>query len=290
MRRACIDIGSNTTRLLVAECDGERLEAIHQEKVFTHVGRELAGEGTIAAAKIAEVAEGVAAQVRVSRELGAAQVHGVATAAIRRAGNGDALADAIEAACGLRVKVLSSAEEARLAFIGAARTLGHAPDGQLGVVDVGGGSSELVVGTAPDQVLWSTSFAVGSGDLAQGWLHSDPPSGSELNEARAWVRDTVAELDVPRPVEAVAVGGSALSLSRLAGPLLDSEAFTRLLALFAAERATDIGRRFAIEEERARLLPAGLLILQAASELFGASLQVARGGLREAVLLEAARG
>ncbi len=290
MRRACIDIGSNTTRLLVAECDGERLEAIHQEKVFTHVGRELVGDGTIAAAKIAEVADGVAAQVRVSRELGAVEVHGVATAAIRRAGNGDALAEAIEAACGLRVEVLSSAEEARLAFVGAARTLGHVPDGRLGVVDVGGGSSELVVGTAPDQVLWSTSFALGSGDLAEGWLHSDPPSGSELSEARARVRHTVAELDVPRPVEAVAVGGSALSLSRLAGPLLDAEAFTRLLALFAAERATDIGRRFAIDVERARLLPAGLLILQAVSELFGASLQVARGGLREAVLLEASRG
>lgn len=290
MRRACIDIGSNTTRLLVAECGGERLEAIHQEKVFTHVGRELVGDGTIAAAKIAEVADGVAAQARVSRELGAAEVHCVATAAIRRAGNGDALAEAIEAVCGVRVKVLSSAEEARLAFVGAARTLGHVPNGQLGVVDVGGGSSELVVGSAPDRVSWSTSFALGSGDLAEEWLHSDPPSGMELNEARARVRETVADLDVPRPVEAVAVGGSALSLSRLAGPLLDSEAFSRLLALFATERATDIGRRFAIDVERARLLPAGLLILQVASELFGASLQVARGGLREAVLLEASRG
>jgi exopolyphosphatase/guanosine-5'-triphosphate,3'-diphosphate pyrophosphatase len=289
VRRACIDIGSNTTRLLVAECDGERLHAIHQEKVFTHVGRELLGDGTITAAKIAEVAEGVAGQVRISRELGAVEVHGVATAAIRRAGNGDALADAIEAACGLRVEVLSSAEEARLAFVGAARTLGRVPNGQLGVVDVGGGSSELVVGTAPDQVSWSTSFALGSGDLAEGWLHSDPPSRAELHAARARVRDAVAGLEVPRPVEAVAVGGSAASLSRLVGPLLDSDAFVRLLGLFVAERAVDIGRRFGIDVERARLLPAGVLILQAASELFEASLQVARGGLREAVLLEASR-
>lgn len=289
MRRACIDIGSNTTRLLVAESDGERLETIHQEKVFTHIGRELVADGTIAAAKIADVADGVAAQVRVSRELGAVEIHGVATAAIRRAENGDALAEAIKSACGLRVKVLSDCEEARLAFVGAARTLGRVPASQLGVVDVGGGSSELVVGTAPDRVSWWTSFALGSCDLAEGWLHSDPPSAAELGAARERVLDAVAGVDVPRPAAAFAVGGSAASLGRVAGPLLDSEAFTRLLAVLAAERARDVGRRFGIEVERARLLPAGLLILQVASELFGASLRVARGGLREAVLLEACR-
>jgi exopolyphosphatase/guanosine-5'-triphosphate,3'-diphosphate pyrophosphatase len=86
------------------------------------------------------------------------------------------------------------------------------------------------------------------------------------------------------------VGGSATSLRRLAGPLLDSEAFARSLKLLAAERASDVSRRFALDVERVRLLPAGLLILQAASELFGAALLVARGGLREGVLLEATDG
>lgn len=290
VRRACIDIGSNTTRLLVAECDGTRLIAIHEERLFTHVGRGLLGDGTISPAKIAEVAAGVAEQVRLAGDLGAAQLYAVATAGIRRAGNGAALVHAINEACGTPVKVLTGEEEARLAFVGAARTLGHQPEGLLGVVDVGGGSSELVVGTAPDEVTWCASFPLGSGDLAEDCLRSDPPSEQELSDGRAQVVSALAGLEPPKPAEALAVGGSAASLFRLAGSRLDSEAFVRLLGLLATERASDVARRFAIDVQRVRLLPAGLLILQGASELFGAPLQVARGGLREGVLLEASRG
>jgi exopolyphosphatase/guanosine-5'-triphosphate,3'-diphosphate pyrophosphatase len=186
--------------------------------------------------------------------------------------------------------VLAAHEEARLAFVGAARTLGHLPDGELGVVDVGGGSSEVVVGTAPDQVRWSASFAVGSGDLADECLHSDPPSEAELSAARARVTRALAEFHAPHPAEAVAVGGSAASLRQLAGSVLDSDAFSRSLSLLASERAERIADRFGLDAERVRLLPAGLLILQAVSERLGAPLQIACGGLREGVLLEAARG
>jgi exopolyphosphatase / guanosine-5'-triphosphate,3'-diphosphate pyrophosphatase len=287
VRRACIDIGSNTTRLLVADCDGERLRQVRQERVFTQVRRGLLANQSIAPEKITEVVAVVVGQVCVARRLGCAEIHAVATAAIRRAANGEALVAAIRDSCGLEVAVLTEQEEARLAFVGAARTLGHVPDGELGVVDVGGGSSELVVGTAPDTVRWSTSFAVGSGDLADECLRSDPPSQAELRDARTRVAGALAGFDAPRPIEAVAVGGSAASLQRLAGPLLDSNAFRRSLALLATERRADIARRFGLDAERVRLLPAGLLILQGASELFGASLQIAHGGLREGVLMEA---
>jgi exopolyphosphatase/guanosine-5'-triphosphate,3'-diphosphate pyrophosphatase len=74
---------------------------------------------------------------------------------------------------------------------------------------------------------------------------------------------------------------------RLAGPLLDAEAFARALKLLAAEPRSEIARRFALDHERVRLLPAGLIVLQAASELFGAALEIGRGGIREGVLLEA---
>jgi exopolyphosphatase/guanosine-5'-triphosphate,3'-diphosphate pyrophosphatase len=86
------------------------------------------------------------------------------------------------------------------------------------------------------------------------------------------------------------VGGSATSLRRLAGPLLDGEAFRQSLKLLCSERAVDVARRFALDLERVRLMPAGLLILQAASERFGAALLVGRGGLREGILLEAEGG
>jgi exopolyphosphatase/guanosine-5'-triphosphate,3'-diphosphate pyrophosphatase len=286
-RRACIDVGSNTTRLLVAQCDGGQLREVHQERSFTRIGRSRGSDGAITEEKIAEVVEVVAAQLATARELGASSVHAVATAAIREAANGISLVEAIHEQCGLDVTILSGKEEARLAFVGAARTLGHVPGGALGVVDVGGGSSELVVGTFPDNVSWCTSFRVGSGDLTEGWLRSDPPSPLELRQARAHIAAALRGIDVPRPTEAVAVGGSAASLQRLAGPVLNAESFARSLGLLTSARASDIARRFALDIERVRLLCAGLLILQAASELFGGSLQIARGGVREGVLLEA---
>ncbi|MBV9466106.1 MAG: hypothetical protein JO169_08320 [Solirubrobacterales bacterium] len=288
MRRACIDIGSNTTRLLVAECDGGELIEVHQQRAFTRLGRSLRNDRRIDQDKIDELVGVVREQLRTAGELGVADVTGVATAAIRSAANGAELVAAIRRACGLTVRILSGDEEARLAFAGAARTLGRVPAGELGVVDVGGGSSELVVGTAPDRVRWCTSVAVGSGDLADSCLRSDPPSAAELSHAREQIARSLDGLEVPNPTEAVAVGGSATSLRQLAGPLLDADAFARSLKLLASRRASEIANRFSLDLERVKLLPAGLLILEAASELFGAALTISRGGLREGVLLEAA--
>jgi exopolyphosphatase/guanosine-5'-triphosphate,3'-diphosphate pyrophosphatase len=262
---------------------------VHHERAFTRIGQGMHDRREIPEQKIDEVASVVAAQVALARELGAVSIHGVATAAIRRAENGAALLSAIESECGLIVTVLSGEEEARLAFVGAARTLGHVPDGPLGVVDVGGGSSELIVGDSPDKVGWWVSFAVGSCDLAEDFLRSDPPAAAELSAARAHIEGTLEGLDAPRPAEAVAVGGSATSLARLAGPLLDAAAFHRAQRLLASRRAAEIARRFALDRERVRLLPAGLVILEAASTAFGVALAVGRGGVREGVLLEATR-
>ncbi len=290
MRRACIDIGSNTTRLLIADCDGEGLVEVHQDRAFTHVRRGLNPADEIAAEKIAEVVAVVAGQLATARALGAADVRCVATAAVRQAANRDTLLVALRSACGLEVSVLSAEEEARLAFAGAARTLGYVPDGPLGVVDVGGGSSELVVGTAPDQVTWCASLELGSGQLADDCLLSDPPTADELARARARVSEVLDGVTPPPAAQVVAVGGSATSLRRIAGPVLDGAAFARVLDLLAADGSADLARRFALDADRVRLLPAGLLILEAAAECFGAPLEVARGGLREGLLLEASSG
>jgi exopolyphosphatase / guanosine-5'-triphosphate,3'-diphosphate pyrophosphatase len=288
LRRACIDIGSNTTRLLVADCASGSLNAIvHEERAFTYLAWARLADGSIAPSKLKEVARVVAQQRQKAQQLGAREVRAVATAAIRRAPNGAELVEAVRATCAQEVEILTGEEEARLAFVGAAGTFDHVPAGELGVVDVGGGSSELVVGSVPDRVSWSASFPLGSGDLARRYLLSDPPQPAELAQARSEVQETLSRLDVPRPVEAAAVGGGAASLARLAGRVLDSAAFTRALAALAAAPGLQVARQFELEADRVRLLPAGLLILQAASERFGAPLVVAGGGLREGVLLEA---
>ncbi len=285
MRGACIDIGSNTTRLLVADCDQDGLHQVHQERAFTRISRGLGDGDPIPAQKMAEAAEVVAAQLQRANELGAIRVQVVGTAAIRRAANGAELAAAIHDACGLEVRILTGDEEARLAFVGAVGTFKHVPDGPIGVVDVGGGSSELVVGDAPDRVSWCASFAVGSGDLADTHLLSDPPSLDQLDAARDDVAHAFNALDVPNPSLAIAVGGSATSLRTVAGDVLDEESFERALGVLTSAGSEELAGRLGLDAGRVRLLPAGLVILQAASALFGSPLRIGYGGIREGVLL-----
>jgi exopolyphosphatase / guanosine-5'-triphosphate,3'-diphosphate pyrophosphatase len=234
------------------------------------------------------VAAVVAEHRALAEELGAAPLRVVATAAIRGAANRDAFVTAIRERAGVRVDVLDGDAEARLAFLGATRTLGRPLDGRVGVVDVGGGSSELAVGTVAGGVSWSASFPVGSGLLADHYLRSDPPAAAELAALRDHARDALDGLDIPRPDCAVAVGGSAASLRKLVGPVLQPETLERALRVLSAESAERVADRFALDPARVRLLPAGILVLDAASQRFGCPLLIGRGGIREGVLLELA--
>jgi exopolyphosphatase / guanosine-5'-triphosphate,3'-diphosphate pyrophosphatase len=289
VRCACIDIGSNTTRLLVADRQNGELAEVFQLRAFTRLGRGLAATGLIGAERIAATAAEVARQADAARELGASVVRVVATAAVRHAGDRAELCAAVRAASGLAVEVLSGEEEARLAFAGATGTLDDAPDGAIGVVDVGGGSSELVVGTLSGGVSWCTSVAVGSGDLAERFLRSDPPAADELDAVRARVAEALARVDPPRPAHGLAVGGSATSLRRLLGDVLDPESLQAGLDVLASRPVVDVARAWQLDPVRVRLLPAGILLLEAASRAFGCPLRIACGGLREGVLLDTRR-
>jgi exopolyphosphatase/pppGpp-phosphohydrolase len=131
---------------------------------------------------------------------------------------------------------------------------------------------------------------VGSGELTRSCLPSDPPAAAELAEARACVAAALEAIDVPRPRLAAAVGGSAATTATVVGMVLDPPALTRSLRMLSVEPAADVARRYGVARERVRLLPAGLLILQAASERFGVPLSLGRGGLREGILLEGCHG
>jgi len=284
VRSACIDIGSNTTRLLVGESREGRLHEVLAQRTFTRLGT--AKRGPIPEAKVDEVAAVVASQVRMARECGADSIRVVATAAIRQAPNRDAFCEAVEAVAGLPVIVLSGDDEARLAFAGATRTLQHAPLGEIGVVDVGGGSSELVVGTMPDGVSWSASFRVGSAFLAEAYLRSDPPSIDELDRIRAHVAGVFEGLDAPQPEVAYAVGGSATSLRRVVGAELNHTTLSHGLRVIGEAPADEVARRYELHPERVRVLPAGMLLLDEAARVFGCPLRICSGGLREGVVLE----
>src|SRR2546430_3656361 len=118
MAYACIDIGSNTTRLLVAEAVDGQLRELLQQRTFTRIGKGRRREDRIDDEKIAEVARVVATQVRVGEELGAAELRAVATAAIPHAANSDALVAAIQDGPGVALRLLRRGEEARPCSLG----------------------------------------------------------------------------------------------------------------------------------------------------------------------------
>jgi exopolyphosphatase/guanosine-5'-triphosphate,3'-diphosphate pyrophosphatase len=286
----CIDIGSNTTRVLVADTSDGRLRELLQRRAFTRIGKGLKPGAEIPRAKIEEVAGVVASHRRLAEQVGADHVRTVATAAIRCAANRDEFVEVVSEQGGVEVTILEGEEEARLAFLGATRTLGHALEGVVGVVDVGGGSTELAVGTVDDGVSWWASFRLGSGHLADEYLRSDPPSAAELRAMSAHAAGVFEDIYVPRPEAAVAVGGSAASLRRLVGSVLEPETLQRALRVLSDAPATEVAERFALDPERVRLMPAGMLVLEAASQALGCPLTIGRGGLREGVLLELAGG
>jgi exopolyphosphatase/guanosine-5'-triphosphate,3'-diphosphate pyrophosphatase len=288
MRCGCVDIGSNTTRVLVGDADERGVRAIFQQRAFTRLGQGLRAGHPIPRAKLDELARIVAEQCELAGQAGASAVRVVATAAIRGASNRDELLAALEHYAGVPVSVLDGAEEARLAFVGATRTLGRELSGRVGVVDVGGGSTELAVGTVEGGVEWSESFGIGSGLLADRHLHGDPPHPGQIEAARAHAAGALGYVAPPRVTTAVAVGGSAASLRRVVGDVLDSTALTRALEVLAAAPAAEVARRYQLEVERVRLLPAGLLALEAAGRCLDRPLEIGHGGLREGILLELA--
>jgi exopolyphosphatase/guanosine-5'-triphosphate,3'-diphosphate pyrophosphatase len=245
----------------------------------------------IPGAKLLEVVDVVAQQSRIAHELGVERLRCVATAAVRRASNRDALAELIEQRCGgLRMETLSEEQEARFAFTGAAWAARPEPDAMVAVVDAGGGSTELVVaavqaGFHPRDIWWE-SIPIGSSDVSTRWLHSDPPTPGELTAARAGVEALFSPVKAPANVRrAIAVGGSATTLRTIAGDVLEPETLKQLTREAAGLTALELAARFSVDPQRASLLLGGLLILGAASTVLGAVLEIGGGGLREGILL-----
>ena len=289
MAYACIDIGSNTTRLLVAEASDDRLRELMTQRAFTSIGSAVS-RGRIAARKIAETAGVVATQARLADALGAQEIAVVATSAIREAKNREEFELAVAEESGLAVRVLSEDEEARLAFLGATRSFSGPLDGAVAVVDVGGGSTEIVVGTLADGVSWAESFRIGSGFLADSYLHSDPPAAAELTAARLHVAGTFEGLQIPAVLHAVATGGSANALRRLIGAELVPETIDRALRVLRSGRAADVAGRFELDAERVRVMPAGALVFEDLSTRLDLPLHVCKGGVREGVILDLLAG
>lgn len=287
---AAIDIGSNTTRVLVAEPIDGQLKKVMEQRAYTRINKALDDEDAIRSEKVAEVAEVVATQVRLARELGAETIRAVATAAVRDARNGEKAAKKIGKAAGIPIDILSEQDEGHLSFIGATKTLGHPVSGKIGVVDVGGGSTEVILGKVSGGAKEVRSWPVGSGVLANELIVSDPPSAAEIRKVRDRIDDIFAEVEIEHPAQAVAVGGSATSLRRLVGAVLEYETLERGIRVLCGDPAAEVARRFELDPERVRILATGVLLLEKLSELLGQPLQIGKGGLREGIILDLLNG
>lgn len=258
-----------------------------EQRAYTSIGKDVAkNKGKLSDKKLGEVTEVVTTQARLAREMGAEQIRTVATAAIRKAKNGDKVAKKISKDAGVEVEVLSDEQEGALAFLGATKSLGHTVEGSIAVVDVGGGSSEVIFGTADVGVDEVCSWEIGSGSLTGEHLKSDPPSASEIRSLRDAIGDYFEGVEFDHPDQAVAVGGSATSLRTLVGVILEYETLERAVRVLSSDPIEEVAQRFELDPRRVKLLPAGVLVLEKLSELLGQPLQIGKGGLREGIILD----
>lgn len=284
---AAIDVGTNTTRLLVARAVGGRIEPLARGSAMTALGAGLRPGGDIGREGLDLVAATVRQMAEEARRLGAERLVVATTAPGRTARNAAALLARLEAAAGVPARVLSGTEEAALAFRGMVAS--GAPDPLL-AVDLGGGSLELMGGEG-GRLRWATSVPVGVRSLSERFAPGDPPAIDLLEPMIAAARELLDAVDVPvRGREALAAGGSAEALAALAGTdRLDGGGLLAAVERLAATPAADLAEETGVEPKRLALSMAGAAALEAVRRSFSIDvLHVSRAGVREGLVLEAA--
>ena len=275
-RVAAVDLGTNSTRLLVADVEDGRVDEVARRLRITRLGEGVDARGRLLPLPIARVRNCLADYRRVVEELGAERTLCVATSAVRDAENGEAFLGEVEWSYGFETRLLSGEEEALLTFRGvtAGRELA---DGTV-VIDVGGGSTELVVGGGSG-VESHESVDVGSVRMTERFLGSDPPASSELAECAAAVRTAVGERAPARA--AIGVAGTVTSLAaldlglveydpaRVHGHRLSAAAVEAQLERLAALPLGARRRVPGLEPDRAPVIVAGSVVVLEVLRAFG---------------------
>jgi exopolyphosphatase / guanosine-5'-triphosphate,3'-diphosphate pyrophosphatase len=285
MKVGIVDVGSNTVRLLVARGAGGDLVALAEERRHLFLGEDVERAGKLSAARIGQAARCARAYARTARRLGAESVEVIVTAPGRQSANGGRLVRELASATAAPVRVLSADEEGRLAFAGAVASTRRLPT-SVAVCDVGGGSTEAVVGTVEGGPVWSRSLDVGAVRLTERFLVDDPPRKRALTAARAEVERHLESFTPPLPQAALAAGGTARALRKLVGRELEVEEFEAALHILGKRSSAKVAKTFGLHEQRVRTLPAGAVILSCIQSRLGVPLRVSRTGLREGAALE----
>ncbi|MGK2954865.1 MAG: Ppx/GppA phosphatase family protein [Solirubrobacterales bacterium] len=213
---AVIDIGTNSTRLLIAEVNEGRVRELERRTRVTGLGRGVDHSGQLSVEGIEAVCEAITDYVEEINQLGVESTSVIATSAVRDAENGDAFVAELRERFSLSAQVIAGEEEARLTYLGCVseRTGGE----NLLVVDIGGGSTEIIIGTG-HQPDFHTSLQAGVVRHTERFLTSDPPGAAELEKLAADIKKLITEAiegeDIPPVEAAVAVAGTPTSLASI---------------------------------------------------------------------------
>lgn len=287
MRIGIIDIGSNTARLLVATVDGVNVERIDEQRAHLGLGAEIERTGGLPEPKLLETASLAAEYAVRAASFDVEVLDVIVTAPGRQSKNGADLVHSLRAATRARVRVLSCDEEGRYAYEGAAAMLEREPK-ILAVCDIGGGSTEVVVGLRDLGPVYLRSFDIGSMRLTSRFFDGRP-TAAQVEAARDFVRRRLDGLDAPAPTAALATGGTAGALRKIAGRNLDADRLDTVIAELSSRPRSRIAAAYGLERSRARTILAGALILAEVQRRLDVPFEVARGGLREGAALALAR-
>lgn len=312
-RRAVIDVGTNSVKLLVADVKGRDIIPIQEESRQTRLGQGFFETHRLMPEAIANTADAVAKFAAQARALNATSLRVIATSAARDATNTADLIAAIEKVAGVPLEIITGDQEADWAFHGVTTDaeLAQVP---LLILDVGGGSTEFILGQG-EHKHFRQSFRVGTVRLLETIPHSDPPTREELAETRQWLREFFAEKIRPAllpalerekqlcaahtPIALIGTGGTPTILARIEGRLETYERSTIERTYLSLERvrwhaehlwSLPLAKREGIvglPRKRADVILPGVLIFEAVMEQFGfQELRVSTRGLRFAAVMD----
>jgi exopolyphosphatase/guanosine-5'-triphosphate,3'-diphosphate pyrophosphatase len=280
---AVVDLGTNSTRLLVARVIDGRVEELERRSTVTRLGEGVDASGRLSEEAMQRVFDTLAKYRKLIDRHGAERVVAVATSAVRDSSNGEQFRAELRERFGIDAQIISGDQEARLTFLGA--TIGRSPDATTLVIDIGGGSTELVIGHPGSDPSFHVSTQAGSVRQSERHLHDDPPTEDQLDELRREVRGIIDEA-VPRDLRddvehGIAVAGTATQLAsidvgleerdseRVDGHVLTRPACEEMLAMLASKPLAERKQVKGLDPDRAPTIVAGAAILLEAMAAFG---------------------
>jgi exopolyphosphatase / guanosine-5'-triphosphate,3'-diphosphate pyrophosphatase len=274
MRVGVIDVGSNTTRLLVASAGPEGLVLLETQKLRLSLGEEIERHGAVSAVHVAAAAKAVRDMAASARGRSVASLDVFLTAPGRQATNSAELVAALSRAAGVRARVLTKEEEGTLAYRGAVLTASVSLPWRIAVCDIGGASTEIAVGRPGRDPDWVESVDLGSVRLT-----------ARAADMQAEAGEAFAHLDPPAVEAALVVGGSARAARRLVGAELGEAELTEAQQIVETTSPREVARRFGVDRARAEILTAGVILLAEVQRRLGVTLHVCSGGIREGAVL-----